>query len=126
MQQAYHQADLGPEAIDFFEPHDLFSIYTALALEAGGFAQRGQAWKLAQDGAIAGDGDIPICTFGGSKARGDTGGATGVFQAAEATMQLQGRAGDNLIADARVGMIQSIGGTGATAVTHIFRKGETS
>ena len=82
-QEAYLQAGITPEDVDLFELHDLFSIYAALSLEAAGFAARGEGWRLAQDGDIAMGGRIPICTFGGSKARGDSGGGTGVYQAAE-------------------------------------------
>jgi len=59
-------------------------------------------------------------TFGGSKARGEVGGATGLYQAAEVVLQVQGRAGANQVADARIGMAQCLGGAGATAATHIF------
>jgi acetyl-CoA C-acetyltransferase len=125
VQKAYEQARIQPENVDFFELHDRYSIFAALALEAAGFAAKGEGWKLAQDGTIALDGSLPICTFGGSKARGEVGGATGLYQAVEATRQLQQRAQSNQVADAKIGMIQVIGGTGATAVTHILQANET-
>lgn len=118
---AYAQCGLTPEEIDLFELHDTFSIYAALALEAAGFAERGTGWKLSHDGTISRSGSIPICTFGGSKARGDTGGGTGVYQIAEATLQLQGRAGPNQVSNAAVAMTQCLGGSGATAVSHILQ-----
>jgi acetyl-CoA C-acetyltransferase len=121
-QTAYQAAGLEPEEIDLFEIHDRFTIFAALALEAAGFAERGSGWKLAQNGVIGLEGKIPLMTFGGSKARGDSGGATGVYQAAEIALQLQDRAGENQIAGARNGMAQCLGGTGATAVTHIFQR----
>ena len=117
---AYEQAALGPKEIDVFELHDAFTIYAALALEAGGFAARGAGWKLAVEGEIGLRGRIPAMTFGGSKARGEVGGATGLYQAAEVVLQLQGRAGENQVPEATVGMAQCIGGAGATAATHIF------
>jgi acetyl-CoA C-acetyltransferase len=106
--------------VDFFELHDFFSVYAALALEASGFAERGKGWKLAQDGHGNREGDLPILTFGGSKARGDTGGATGVYQAAEAVLQLQGRAGEAQVAGARIGMTQCVGGSGGTCATLVL------
>ncbi len=108
--RAYAQAGIGPNDIDLFEPHDLFSVFAALSLEAAGFADRGQGWRLAQDGDISRQGRIPLTTFGGSKARGDTAGATGVYQAAEVTLQLQGRAGENQVLGARFALIQCLGG----------------
>jgi acetyl-CoA C-acetyltransferase len=123
---AYDQAGLEPGDIDLFELHDPFSIYAALSLEAAGFAERGQGWRLAQDGEITRQGRIPVTTFGGSKARGDAGGATGVYQIAEVALQLQGRAGENQVEGARIGMAQCLGGTGATAATHILASSEVS
>jgi acetyl-CoA C-acetyltransferase len=104
----------------------LMLIFAALSLEAAGFAKHGQGWCLAQNNAIARDGHIPISTFGGSKARGDTGGATGVYQVAEATLQLQCRAGENQVPNAMVGMTQCLGSSGATAVTHILSQFDPS
>ena len=118
--QAYRQAGVTADDIDVFELHDPFSIYAALSLEAAGFASRGQGWRLAQDGEITRQGRIPVTTLGGSKARGDTGGATGVYQVAEVTLQLQGRAGPSQVEGARIGMAQCLGGSGGTAATHIL------
>jgi acetyl-CoA C-acetyltransferase len=36
--------------------------------------------------------------------------------------QLRGEAGPNQIANARLGMTQNIGGSGATIITHIFER----
>lgn len=120
--KAIKQAGITLDGIDFFEYHDMFSIYAAIALESVGFAIRGQGWKLAADGAIALNGRVPCATMGGLKARGFPGGATGVYQAVEAATQLQGQAGPNQIADAKYGLIQSLGGPAATAVSHILQR----
>ena len=116
---AYRQAGLKPEDIDIFELHDAFTIMAALSLEACGFAARGEGVRLAKEGQITLDGRIPISTMGGLKARGNPVGATGVYQVVELVQQLRGEAGKNQV-DCRVGMAQSIGGTGATAITHIL------
>jgi acetyl-CoA C-acetyltransferase len=122
VQRAYMQADVTPDDIDVFELHDVFSIYAALSLEAAGFAARGQGWRLAAEGAIARSGRIPISTFGGSKARGEAGAATGVYQVAEVVLQLQGRAGEAQVPEAKIGMAQCLGGAAATAVTHVLSR----
>jgi acetyl-CoA C-acetyltransferase len=122
VQQALKKADLPLEAINFFEYHDAFSIFAALSLEAAGFAHTGEGWQLAKDGAISLTGRIPCGTFGGLKARGFAGGATGIYQAVEATLQLRGEGGDNQVKDARTSMIQSLGGPASTAVTHILQR----
>ncbi|MCD6400881.1 MAG: thiolase domain-containing protein [Anaerolineales bacterium] len=120
VERACSQAGLAHSEMDFFELFDLFSIYAALALEAGGFAERGKGWQLAENRNIALDGAIPISTMGGLKARGNPWGATGIYQAIEAVLQLRGSAGENQIPNARRGMIQCLGGPAATAVTHIL------
>ena len=121
-QKAYRQANVGPEDVDFFELHDAFTIMAALSLEAAGFAERGKGTQLARDGDITLNGKIPITTMGGLKARGHPVGATGLYQIVETTQQLRGTAGENQIANARLGMSQNIGGSGATIITHIFER----
>ncbi len=119
--RAMEQAGITAGDVDLFELHDAFTILAAMSLEACGFAEPGQGWQLARDGAIFRDGSIPISTFGGLKARGNPIGATGVYQVVEIAQQLRGEAGENQIEGARIGMAQNLGGTGATAVTHIMQ-----
>jgi acetyl-CoA C-acetyltransferase len=121
-QQALVGAGIPLKEIDFFELHDRYSIFAALSLEAAGLAAPGEGWRYAAGSASGEDGYLPLCTLGGSKARGEIGGATGVYQAAEATLQLQGRAGGAQVKDARNGMIQCLGGMAATAVSHILTR----
>ena len=118
--RAYAQAGVNREEIDLFELHDAFSIMSVLALEACGFAPRGRGVDLGESGAITLQGRLPITTMGGLKARGHPVGATGVYQVVEVVQQLRGDAGPNQLANARVGMTQNIGGSGATIVTHIL------
>lgn len=120
--RAYEQAGIGPEDINLFELHDAFSIMAALSLEAAGFADKGQGLQLALDGEINIEGRVPVATMGGLKARGHPVGATGIYQIVEVVQQLRGLAGDNQVKNARLGMAQNIGGSGATVVTHILER----
>jgi acetyl-CoA C-acetyltransferase len=120
-QRAMAQAGVTPDEIDLFELHDAFTVLAALSLEAAGFAARGEGWKLARDGEIGRNGRIPISTFGGLKARGNPIGATGLYQVVEVARQLRNEAGDCQVSGAKIGMAQNLGGSGATAVTHILR-----
>jgi len=119
--KAYQQAQVGPREIDLFELHDAFTIMSALSLEAAGFAERGKGVWLAEAGEIALAGKIPMATMGGLKARGHPVGATGVYQVVEVVQQLRGQAGPNQVPNARLGMAQNIGGSGATVITHILQ-----
>lgn len=119
-ERAMAEAAVEADDVDVFELHDAYTIFSALSLEACGFAEPGAGWRLARDGEINPDGRIPISTFGGLKARGNPAGATGVYQVVEVVQQLRGEAADCQVAEARVGMTQNLGGTGGTAVTHVF------
>jgi acetyl-CoA C-acetyltransferase len=119
-EKAYQQAGIKAQDINVFELHDAYTILSALTLEATGFAARGEGAGMANDQTIGLKGTLPVSTFGGLKARGHAGGATGIYQAVELVMQLRGEAGDNQVAGARIGMVQNLGGLGGTAVTHIL------
>lgn len=119
-ERACRQAGILPSDVDLFELYDNTSILAALSLEAAGFAERGKGWKLAQANTISLQGTLPVSTFGGLKARGNPGGATGIYQVVEAVLQLRGTAGSNQVKDARRAMVQALGGPASTAVTHIL------
>lgn len=119
--RAYGMAEVQPEEIQFFELHDAFSIMAALSLEACGFAERGQGPRLGLEGEITLNGRIPVCTRGGLKARGHPVGATGMYQIVETVQQLRGECGATQVENAKLGMAQNIGGSGATVVTHILK-----
>ena len=113
-----------PADIDVFELHDAFTIMSALSLEASGFAEHGKGVQLGLDGEISPTGRIPVCTRGGLKARGHPVGATGVYQIVEVVQQLRGECGETQVPEARIGMAQNIGGSGATILTHILKREE--
>ncbi|MBW4435607.1 MAG: hypothetical protein KME04_00625 [Pleurocapsa minor GSE-CHR-MK-17-07R] len=119
--RALAQAGLTVQDIDVFELHDAFTILTALALEAMGLAERGTGWQLARDNRIGLAGDVPLSTFGGLKSRGNPVGATGVYQAVEAVLQLRGAAGANQVANAQTALVQNMGGLGSTVITHVLK-----
>jgi len=120
VERACRAAGVLPKDVDFFEVHDATSLHAAISLEAAGFASRGQGWMLAKPEVIGLKGQIPMATFGGLKARGHPLGATGLYQAVEAVLQLRGDAGANQVNDARLGLIQNLGSMATTAVTHVL------
>ncbi|MDY6845510.1 MAG: beta-ketoacyl synthase N-terminal-like domain-containing protein [Chloroflexota bacterium] len=120
IERACRSAGIMPGDVDFFEYHDATALHAALSLEAAGFASQGQGWMLAKPEVIGLNGQIPVATFGGLKARGHPIGATGIYQAVEAVVQLRGEAGPNQVPGARMGLIQNLGGMAATAVTHVL------
>jgi len=121
-QQAMKQAGVGHDDIDLFELHDAYTIMTALTLEAAGFARAGTGLDFADGVRIGLRGELPLATFGGLKARGHPVGASGCYQVAEAFLQLTERADANQVPDAGVALVQNIGGTGATVVSHVLTR----
>ena len=117
---AMAQAGLTPGKLSLVEIHDAFSVVGALSLEAMGFSKRGRGSKDAKDGKFRRGSELPINTFGGLKARGHPVGATGVYQIAEAYLQLTDQAGKNQVDGARYAATQNIGGVDTTSAVHIF------
>jgi len=120
--RAFEMAGLGYKDVDVAEVHDNFTISEVLAIEDLGFFKKGEGGKATGAGLTALEGEVAVNTSGGLKARGDPIGATGLAQAVEIVTQLRGKAGKRQVKDASVGLTHNIGGTGATAVVHIFRR----
>ena len=108
--------------MDLFELWDSASIYGVLALEAMGFAARGEGWRWLQNEDLSLQGKLPMLTMGGNKARGFPLGAAGVYQAVEVVQQLRGQADENQVPDAHTAILQALGGPASTAITHIFTR----
>lgn len=121
-QRAYEMAKMKPGDIDLVEVHDCFTIAEICAIEDLGFAKKGEGGKVTIDGETAIGSRIPVNTSGGLKACGHPVGATGVKQAIEIVEQLRGEAGKRQVDGAEVGMTHNVGGSGATAVVHIFSR----
>jgi acetyl-CoA C-acetyltransferase len=118
--RAYKMAKTTPKDIDFAEVHDCFTIAEICAIEDLGFVKKGEGGGATESGMTALGGKIPINPSGGLKACGHPVGATGVKQAVEITLQLRGEAGKRQIDGAEIGLTHNVGGSGGTAVVHIF------
>jgi len=116
------QAGVKPIYADVVEIDDAYSIYAALSLEAIGYADRGKSHELAESGLFGPKAKLPILTMGGCKGRGNPLGAKGAYQAVEAVLQLRGQCGANQVPDAKVALVQCLGGPASTAVTHVLQK----
>jgi acetyl-CoA C-acetyltransferase len=118
--RAYKMAKVTPKDIDLAEVHDCFTIAEICAIEDLGFVKKGEGGNTAESGTTAIGGKIPINPSGGLKACGHPVGATGVKQAVEITLQLRGEGGRRQIDGAEIGLTHNVGGSGGTAVVHIF------
>ncbi|MCX6672322.1 MAG: thiolase domain-containing protein [Methanothrix sp.] len=119
---AFTQAGIQPRQVDVAEVHDCFTIGEILAIEDLGFVEKGQGGKATEEGMTALGSSLPINTSGGLKACGHPVGATGIKQAYEIALQLRGKAGKRQVDDAEVGLAHNVGGSGGTALVHIFTR----
>ncbi|MFC0271787.1 beta-ketoacyl synthase N-terminal-like domain-containing protein [Metabacillus herbersteinensis] len=119
--RAYEAAGLGPNDIDVVELHDCFSMTEIVAIEELGFFEKGKGWEAVEQGLTKHGGKIPVNTSGGLLSKGHPIGATGIAQIIQIVDQLNGIA-CNQVENARIGLAQNLGGTGAYSTVHILRK----
>ncbi|MDA4121243.1 MAG: hypothetical protein OK404_02410 [Thaumarchaeota archaeon] len=117
---ALSEAGIGPKKVSTVEVHDAFSVVGALSLEAMGYSKKGMGAKDAKRGKFDRSSELPINTFGGLKARGHPVGATGMYQIAEACLQVTDLAGKNQVDGAEFAVTQNIGGVDTTSAVHVF------
>jgi len=122
--RALHQAKRTPKDVNVAEVHDNFTIAEIMAVEDLRFFEKGKGGPATEEGLTALNGEVSVNTSGGLKARGQPVGATGVAQAIEIVRQLRGEADKRQVDDATMGLTHNVGGTGATAVVHIFERGD--
>ncbi|MEF8826006.1 MAG: thiolase domain-containing protein [Halapricum sp.] len=124
-QQAYEDAGIGKDDVDFLEVHDCFTIAEVLALEGLGFYEEGDAITAAREGETTADGELPVNLSGGLKAKGHPVGATGVAQITEITKLFRGdHVNSDAVEDASVALTHNAGGTVASAVVHVLEVAE--
>ena len=121
-QEAYDMAKVKPQDIDVAETHDCFTIAEIIAYEDLDFCNPGDGGLLIEEGTTEIAGKIPVNTSGGLKSKGHPVGATGVGQAYEIYLQLTGRAEKRQVEGAETGLSHNVGGSGATATVHIYRR----
>ena len=69
---AYDQVDIRPDNVDFGEVHDCFTGAEILATESVGLFKDGEGDPVAAAGRTALNGEVPINSSGGLKAKGGT------------------------------------------------------
>ncbi|MHB8633885.1 MAG: thiolase C-terminal domain-containing protein [Thermoplasmatota archaeon] len=123
--RALSQAGVSVQDLDFAEVHDCFTIAEIVAIEALGMVPRGEGGPATLAGRTR-DGDLPtVNPSGGLKAKGHPLGATGAGQAVEVYEQFHGLAGTRQVPAARLALTHNVGGSGATAAVHVWKRGWT-
>ena len=121
---AFDMAKIQPKDVDFIEVHDCFTIAEVLAIEDMGFCKKGKGGKFTLDGETALNSTISVNPSGGLKSKGHPVGATGIYQVIEAFHQLRNEAGKRQVTKNNIGVTQNIGGSGATSVINVYRRGD--
>lgn len=120
-EKAYRRAGIKPSDLNLCEVHDCFTIAEIVVSEDLGFFEKGKGGEAVLNGLTSIEGGkIPINTSGGLKSKGHPVGATGIAQIIELYEQLNGKAGGRQVKNARIGMAQNMGGSGASSVIHIL------
>ena len=120
--KALSDAQVNLMDLSFVETHDCFTIAELIEYEAMGLTQRGEGYKVLEEGTVYKDGKLPINPSGGLKAKGHPVGATGVSQHIMACMQLVGEAKDMQIKDASLGGIFNMGGSAVANYVSILER----
>jgi acetyl-CoA C-acetyltransferase len=120
--RAYEMAHISPSQVQVAEVHDCFTIAEIMAIEDLGFCKKGEGGKMTEEGQTNLGGRIVVNPSGGLKGKGHPVGATGIAQAVEIVLQLRGEAGKRQVEGAEIGLTHNVGGTGGTAVVHVFRR----
>ncbi|WP_328394044.1 thiolase family protein [Nocardia sp. NBC_00416] len=115
--QAYAMADLGPGDIDSVQIYDSFSIHIPVALEGFGFCDEGAAGLLAESGATAPGGSLPVNTSGGHLSESYM---QGWNHQVEAVRQVRGQAGTRQVPNTR--NVQYISDVAGKVMTIIYGK----
>ncbi|MFC2084321.1 thiolase domain-containing protein [Bacteroidota bacterium] len=120
-EKAYKIAGVDPSGIDFAEVHDCFTIAEIIISEDLGFFEKGSGGEAVEKGYTSiEEGKIPLNPSGGLKSKGHPVGASGIAQIVEVFLQLQGRAGARQVKNAKRGLAQNMGGSGASCVISIL------
>ncbi|MBQ2646298.1 MAG: thiolase family protein [Achromobacter sp.] len=122
--QAYADAGIGPDQVDYLGIYDSFTITLAMLLEELGFAPRGGAADRARRGDFDAVGPLPLNTHGGLLSFGHSGVAGGMAHVAEAWTQLAGQAGSRQAGAPRCALVHADGGVLSAHVSLVLQAQE--
>lgn len=109
-QRAYAMAGVGPDDMSVAEVHDASAFAEILQTENLMFCELGGGGPLAESGATALGGRIPVNPSGGLESKGHPIGATGLGQIYELVTQLRHEAGPRQVPKARFAIAENGGG----------------
>ncbi len=107
--RAYNEAGLGPDDMDLYEVYGSYPGVILIVMDALGICEPGRSGVLVEAGDTSPGGKHPCSTNGEALGMGHTGTGCGFAIFVEGVRQLQGKAGDAQIPNARF-LIENCGG----------------
>jgi len=122
--EAYNMAGIKSvkDEITFAEVHDCFSMTEILNYEGLGIAEKGEGWKLIEEGVVEIDGKLPVNPSGGLESFGHPVGATGTRMIYEIYSQMMGRCGKRQVKDPKCAIAHNIGGAGTVSSVMVIER----
>jgi len=118
-EKAFAMAGVKPTDFDHIMLYDAFTSGPPLMLEALGIAKRGEGVHFFAEGRSTPGGKLPINTNGGGLSYTHSG-MYGIFPIIEATRQLRGEGGARQVPNAKVSLVNGMGGMLSAAGTLVL------
>ncbi|MGQ4809883.1 hypothetical protein NKDENANG_03319 [Candidatus Entotheonellaceae bacterium PAL068K] len=118
-EKAFQMADVRHADFDHIMLYDAFSSGPPIMLESLGFCQPGDGVSFFEEGRSTPGGSLPINTNGGGLSYTHSG-MYGIFPIIEATRQLRGECGDRQVANAKLSLVNGMGGMLSAAGTLVL------
>lgn len=109
-ESAFSMAGVTRSEVDLAAIYDCYSITLLMTLEDAGFCDKGSGMGFVTDHDLTFRGDFPLNTRGGQLSYGQAGLAGGMNHVVDATLQIQGRAGQTQIDDCNTAFVSGNGG----------------
>lgn len=116
---AFCEAGVTPADIDVAELYDSFTYTVLVTLEDLGFCAKGEGGAFVEDLHTAPGGTFPLNTSGGGLSYTHPG-MFGMFLLIEAVRQLRGECADRQVPDARLALVNGMGGYLSSAATLVL------
>ncbi len=117
--KAFKMAGVSHGDFDHIMLYDAFTSGPPIMLEALGFCEPGEGVSFFEDGRSTPGGSLPINTNGGGLSYTHSG-MYGIFPLIEAARQLRGECGDRQVPDAKLSLVNGMGGMLSAAGTVVL------
>jgi acetyl-CoA acetyltransferase len=118
-EKAFNMAGVSHGDFDHIMLYDAFTSGPPIMLESLGFCKPGEGVSFFEEGRSTPGGSLPINTNGGGLSYTHSG-MYGIFPMIEATRQLRGEGGDRQVPNAKLSLVNGMGGMLSAAGTLVL------